>query len=117
MDVQDGTKYQGFIIFTAQRLFVFSVFDIPYNRSMTLAKLIASVIKRLSDNKTTVVSVCTDNAKYNVSALNGNKNSAQQLSGEYFIRQTCATPTANLVLKDLFHPKDKSNINNENLHC
>lgn len=33
---------------------------------MTLAKLIASVVKRLSDNKTTVVSGCTDNAKYNV---------------------------------------------------
>lgn len=68
---------------------------------MTLTKLIASVVKRLSDNKTTVISVCTDNAKYNVSALNGDKNSAQQLSGEPIIRQPRAAHTANLALKDL----------------
>lgn len=97
-----GTKYQGFVIYTYQRLYVFSLYDIPNNRSKTLANLIAAVISQLKANQTTVIAVCTDNARYNIHALNNDENSAQHISGQHFIRQPCAAHTANLVIKDMF---------------
>ena len=53
-----------------------------------------------------MIAVCTDNAKSNIAALNHKKNSAQQLSGEHFIRQPCAAHTANLAIKDTFESDD-----------
>lgn len=98
-----GTKYQGVIVYTCQRLYVFSIYDIPNFQSLTIAKLIAEVVTKLKDNKTTVVSVCVDNARYNIKALNGQSNSAQELSGQFFIRMPCAAHTANLAIKDFFN--------------
>lgn len=75
-----GTKYQGFVIYTYQKLYFF--FSVWYSRNVT------------------VVSICTDQAESNVSALNIDEKSAQEISGECFIQQPFATHTANLVLKD-----------------
>ena len=61
----------------------------------------------MSRNNTTVVAVCCDNAPSNISAFNGNENSAQHKSGKNFIRQPCAAHTANLVIKDSFDSKDE----------
>ncbi|KAK8835911.1 hypothetical protein M9Y10_040289 [Tritrichomonas musculus] len=102
-----GVKYQGIIVYTYKRLYVYSVNSVPNNQSLTLAELIASVVNDLSRNNTTVVAVCCDNARSNISAFNGNKNSAQQKSGKNFIRQPCAAHTANLVIKDSFDSKDE----------
>lgn len=46
--------------------------------------------------------MCTDKARYNISALNNDENSGQHISGEHFIRQPCAAHIANLVIKDMF---------------
>lgn len=46
--------------------------------------------------------MCTDNARYNISALNNDENSAQHISGKHFIRLPCAAHTANHVIKDMF---------------
>lgn len=65
MDVQDGelsTKVLKYLQLKDYSFFWFLIY-IPNNGLMTLAKLIASVVKRFNDNKTTVFSVCTDNAK------------------------------------------------------
>lgn len=97
-----GTKYQGFVVYTSQRLYVFLVDDTPDNCSKTLANLIVSVVSQIKSNQTTVIAVCTDNARYNISALNNDENSAQHISGKHFIRLPCAAHTANLVIKDMF---------------
>ena len=53
----------------------------------------------MNDNMTTVVSVCVDNARCNIKALNDQIGSRQDLSGEFFIGMSCGDHTANLANK------------------
>ena len=64
--------------------------------------MVASIVNELQKNNTTVISVNTDNAANNIKALNGDENSAQELSNAHFIRQPCAAHTLNLVVFDIF---------------
>ena len=70
------------VVFTSERLYVFSLINTSNSTSATLANVISSVVKELKRNNTHMVAVCTDNARSNIAALNHKKNSAQQLSGE-----------------------------------
>ena len=98
--------YIAAVIFTVKRLYLYSVVAITDQTSITLANVIASIVTELNDNNTTVISVNTDNAANNIRALNGDENSAQELSNSHFIRQPCAAHTLNLVICDAFKNKN-----------
>lgn len=97
-----GNTYQGIIIYTYGRLYMWSAFPTPNSKSKTLAELVSSLITQLVNNKTEVVSICTDNAINNKTAFDGGEKSAQQLSGIFFIRVPCSAHTADLAIHDMF---------------
>ena len=80
-------EFEGVIIYYHKGLKFFALVCVPDQKSKTLAEVIAFVVRALANNGTRVVSVCSDNAKPNIKALDANTNSAQDLSGLFFIRQ------------------------------
>ena len=101
-----GKNYIAIVIFTVQRLYLYSLSYIPDEQGATIAQLIADVVNELKALNTEVIAINTDNAANNKKALNGDVNSAQALSDSHFIRQPCAGHTLNLAIGDTFHRAD-----------
>ena len=104
----DGAKkcakqFEGIIIYSHEGLKFLTLANIPDQKSNTLAELMSTIICILARNGTRVVSICSDNAKNNQKALNQKENSAQDLSGFFFIRQSCAVHSINLAINDVFN--------------
>ncbi|KAK8839593.1 hypothetical protein M9Y10_028650 [Tritrichomonas musculus] len=97
-----GVNYQGVIIYTSTRLYLWSAIATQDSTSQTLAQVISSVVKTLKFYGINIISVCTDNCNANKRALNGDFESAQGLSDQHFIRQPCSAHTNNLAIEDVF---------------
>ena len=103
----DGAKkctqeFEGVILYSHDSLKFFSCVPVSNQKADTLSKLIALIVKVLANNSTRVVSVCSDNASNNIKSTNGGKNSAQDLAGFFFIRQSCGAHSVNLAIGDVF---------------
>lgn len=90
-----GQNYQGIIIYTTKRLYIWST--IPTNDSLSLADVIELTMKGVK-----IVSVNTDNSSANKAVLDGDDDSAQEIAGEHFVRDPCSAHTSNLALEDTF---------------
>lgn len=101
-----GKKYERVIIYTSERLYLYSVLKIRDGKARTLEEILAGVLETLKNNKTTVVSINSDNASVNVAALNGD---LQNITNSHFIRQPCAAHTLNLAIEDTFLHNPRAN--------
>ena len=95
-------EYQGVIIFTKKRLYLWGLINTDDSKASTIADTLSSIVNSLQENSTTVVSICCDNCRSNVKAMDGNEDSAQGKSENPFIREPCSAHTANLGIGDLF---------------
>ena len=66
-----GRLYEGVVSYTSERLYLYSVLKMRDGTARTLEAILAEVIETLKRNNTTVVSINSDNASVNLTALNG----------------------------------------------
>lgn len=97
-----GKKYEGIVIYTNERLYLYSILYAENSKASTLSTLIAEVVQKCSENNIHIISVNTDNAAENKKALDGEENSAQEKSNSHFIREPCSAHTCDLAIKDMF---------------
>lgn len=97
-----GQNYQGIIIYTTKRLYIWSTIPTDDSTALSLADVIASTVIELTMKGVKIVSVCTDNSSANKAALDGDDDSAQEIAGEHFVREPCSAHTSNLALEDTF---------------
>lgn len=91
-----GKHYQGIVIHTPQRLYLYSVLPTANSRASTFSDLIANVVEHLSYHKTTI---CCDNARANVKAFSNRGLIKKKLN---ILRQPCSAHTGNLAIHDMF---------------
>lgn len=97
-----GRNYQGIIVYTTKRLYLWSAIPTTDSTALTLANVIASVVGDLSACGVKIVAVCTDNCSANIAALDNDIGSAQDISNIHFIREPCSAHTSNLAIEDAF---------------
>lgn len=73
-----------------------------------ISNIIADTAKSISIYGSHLVSVCPDNYSSYGKALNGDPDSAQAKSSQFFFRSPCAYHTLNLSRKDNFDNKYKN---------
>lgn len=100
---REGQKYQGLILYTTNQLYFIGLSPCQNEKSETIAKIVSDTAEIIKNNKSRLVSVCSDNASFNKSAMDSRKTfSAQRLSNENFIWWPCSCHTLNLAVKDVF---------------
>lgn len=102
-----GKNYEGIVVYTNERLYLYSILSAQDLKASTLSTLISDVVKECKDNNINVISVNTDNAANNKKALNGKSGSAQVKSNSHFIREPCSAHTCDLAIKDMFSKDDE----------
>lgn len=93
-----GEKYQGIILFTVQRLYLWSIVAKDDTTAKTLRDTILDVVNTLELNQTDVICVCTDNSKANIAAFDEKYPHHEY---QHFIRVPCSAHTADLAIKDI----------------
>lgn len=79
MDVINwSNEYQGIILFTKARLYLYELMHTDDSKAKTNADVISSKVKSLKDKSIKVISACCDNCKTNIKGLNFDSNSAQE---------------------------------------
>ena len=103
-----GKFYEGFIIYTKERLYYYPFSVIPKNTSVNEAGAIANAINFLESLNITVISVCTDNGSTNIGAFNKSKHNyaVQYQIGTGIIRIPCCCHVTENALKDVFEKTD-----------
>ena len=76
--------------------------------SFNISTIVAKYAQYIDHNHSNLVSVCSDNARNNVFALDGE---AQKMADVNFIRMPCTCHTANLALKDVLKQKHQEILN------
>ena len=94
-----GENYQGIILYTSERLYIWSVLATEDSKAETFTKVIQKVIDDLKFTQIKVLAICTDNAAANVSAFKENNLC--------LFWQPCAAHTTNLVISDTFEKDEK----------
>lgn len=94
-----GHHYQGIIIHTPQRLYLYSVLPTSNSKASTLSDLITTVVEDLLYNKTTVLTICCYNARANVKAFSNRGLIKKELN---ILKQQCSAHTGNLAIHDMF---------------
>ena len=89
-----GVDYQGIVIYTSQRLYLWSVVPTRDSKTDTFSDLLKKIVTELDAYNTTVVEICTNNSRANVSAFENNEN--------HVVREPCAAHTAELAIGDMF---------------
>lgn len=102
-----GHHYQGAIIFSSERLYLYQIKSVNDSSAQSISKFISDIINDLWNNKTTVISVSTDNFSSNKKAMNNDSASVQSLTNKHMIREPCSTHTGNLAIDDMFQHDDQ----------
>lgn len=99
-----GVNYQGVILYTPERLYLWSAVPTSNSKAKTLYDVTSYIVDVLAVNKTTVISICDDNCKANISAYK--KLLKDSNEKHHFYRQPCCAHTLNLVISDLMEKDD-----------
>lgn len=105
---RNGAKYLGVVFFLPQKLFFLGLEPCQSATSFNISTIVTKYAQYIDHNHSHLVSVCSDNARNNVSALDGE---AQKMADENFIRMPCTCHTANLALKDVLKQKHQEILN------
>lgn len=99
--VNDNSFYPV-VIFTPEKLFLYSLPRLKSTDSTTLAKTFSESLNKLIKNGGTLIASCTDNAANVVRATAmGIKDTIEDYTKQKVIRISCGVHTANLALHDL----------------
>ena len=103
--IRNKNKYQGIILFTSDQLYFLGLEQCEQATGENIAKIIAKTADKINAYGSKLISICTDQAANNTSALNYKTFSDQHLSGQNFFQFPCVCHTTNLAAKDFFQGK------------
>jgi hypothetical protein len=87
------------MLFARDQVLFLELFDLPDQKSKTIALAVAPLVQHLSREHLIVAAVCTDNASNEKAVLDPlNDYSLQQLTGLLILRVPCVAHTVTLQL-------------------